>query len=127
MQFLVALRKRRSDAHYHERLFVPEASPVNRKHQGGEPICLSALPLFGGAFVEDFSGRKLRHGRTKTPDEKKFIVSLTEQELDDIDGGLSWTIDQMCPSDLWMEPRIKALREKIRRKLKRIRQKEDEK
>ena len=66
-------------------------------------------------------------GRTKMPDEKKFIVSLTEQELDDIDGGLSWTIDQMCPSDLWMEPRIKALREKIRRKLKRIRQKEDEK
>lgn len=60
------------------------------------------------------------------PDEKKFIVSLTEQELDDIDGGLSWTIDQMCPSDLWMEPRIKALREKIRRKLKRIRQKEEE-
>ena len=78
-------------------------------------------PLFGGAFVEDFIGR------TKMPDEKKFIVSLTEQELDDIDGGLSWTIDQMCPSDLWMEPRIKALREKIRRKLKRIRQKEDEK
>ena len=60
------------------------------------------------------------------PDEKKFIVSLTEQELDDIDGGLSWTIDQMCPSDLWMEPRIKALREKIRRKLKRIRQLEKE-
>ena len=58
-------------------------------------------------------------------DEKKFIVSLTEQELDDIDGGLSWTIDQMCQSDLWMEPRIKALREKIRKKLERIRRKKE--
>ena len=60
-------------------------------------------------------------------DEKKIIVSLTEQELDDIDGGLSWTIDKMCPPDPRTVPRIKALREKIRRKLKRIRQKEDEK
>ena len=58
-------------------------------------------------------------------DEKKFIVSLTEQELDDIDGGLSWTIGQMCPPDPRTEPRLKALREKIRRKLKRIRQKEE--
>ena len=61
------------------------------------------------------------------PDEKKFIVSLTEQELDDIKNGLGWKLDQMCFRELWMEPRIKALREKIRRKLKRIRQKEDEK
>ena len=46
------------------------------------------------------------------------------------EGGFAWggwTIDQMCPSDLWMEPRIKALREKIRRKLKKIRQKEEPK
>ena len=59
------------------------------------------------------------------PDEKKYTISVTEQELDDIDGGLSWTIDQMCFRELWMEPRIKELQEKIRKKLERIRRKKE--
>ena len=59
------------------------------------------------------------------PDEKKFIVSLTEQELDDIKNGLGWKLDQMCFRELWMEPRIKELQEKIRKKLERIRRKKE--
>ena len=62
------------------------------------------------------------------PDEKKFIVSLTAQELDDIVTGISCKLDQMTHSELSeMGDRFEALEKKILRKLKRIRQKEDEK
>ena len=59
---------------------------------------------------------------------RTYYLAVTWQNLDDIVTGISCKLDQMTHSELSeMGDRFEALEKKILRKLKRIRQKEDEK